>query len=120
MVFLRQNYFFLTSCIQKKNKKEKTQNLTIPEKAEADEVVPGIRAAVVAIRRTHADLAAVPAAAAPHTAGAFFRTQWIPGWTAAVIITAIPVPTPLIYVAAHVVDAELIGLFLACRVGFAV
>ena len=79
-------------------------------KAKAEVGVAEVSVAPVAIRYTAVPGEVVPAATTDHAVRARCRSGWVGRWRAAVIILSIPVLTPLIHIAAHVIDAKLVGL----------
>ena len=71
-------------------------------------VAPARRVAAVPIRRTTVRRVVEPTASAIHTARARQRTSWIRLRGTAIVTTAVPVLTPLPYVATHVIKSQLV------------
>ena len=78
------------------------------DKAEPDQAATVVGVVDVAVSRPAVPVTAVPTATTIHAVRPTGRTSGISLGTAA--IGAIPVLAPLLYVAAHIVDAQLIGL----------
>ena len=85
--------------------------------AEAEEVERDDWRVVAADRNSAVPGNADPVATTDHAAGGRDVVAGVIGRRLTVILFVIPVLTPFQYVAAHVVDAQFIGLFLTHRVG---
>ena len=68
----------------------------------------------------HAPIVDVPAATTKNAALTLRRSGWIGLRTVSIIVLIIPIIAPLPYVAAHVIQAELVGFLGLDRVGLAV